>query len=184
MSGGPGSGKSTIANLLAQSIDGVVINHDLIKSFFLENGMLFDQAAKFAYGLDWRLAEDLIKQGRSVILDSVCNYNETLDRGTALAKLYGYEYKYVDCRVDDVDLLDRRLQSRVSLRSQRTGMDCPPRDVEGARDTRDYRAVFERWIEDSSCPAGIAVVVDSTRSPEKCRDDILEQIVSPPYCWY
>ncbi|TVY21436.1 hypothetical protein LARI1_G000663 [Lachnellula arida] len=177
--GGPGSGKSTIANLLAQSIDGVVINHDLIKSFFLENGMLFDQAATLAYGLDWRLAEDLIKQGRSVILDSVCNYNETLDRGTALAQQYGYDYKYVECRVDDIGLLDQRLQSRVSLRSQRTGVNRPPLDVSGARDRRDYRAVFERWMEDSNRPVSIAVFVDSTRSPEKCRDDILEQIVSP-----
>ncbi|TVY47403.1 hypothetical protein LOCC1_G001811 [Lachnellula occidentalis] len=179
MSGGPGSGKSTIANLLAQSIDGVVINHDLIKSFLLENGMLFDQAATLAYGLDWKLAEDLIKQGRSVIIDSVCNYNEALDRGSALAQQYGYDYKYVECRVDDVDLLDQRLQNRVSMRSQRTGVNRPPLDVSGARDSRDYRAVFQRWMEDSSWPASIAIVVDSTRSPEKCRDDILEQIVSP-----
>jgi predicted kinase len=179
MSGSPGSGKSTVAKLLAQSIDGVVINHDLIKSFFLENEMSFDQSAKLAYSLDWRLAEDMIKQGRSVIIDSVCNYPEVLDRGTALAQQYGYDYKYVECRVDNLDLLDRRLQNRVSLRSQRTGVNHPPPDVNGARQSQDYRAVFKRWIENPSHPAGIAIIVDSTGSPEECLDYILKQIVSP-----
>lgn len=82
MSGAPGSGKSTLANLLAKSINGVVINHDLIKSFFLENDNDFEQAAKLAYRLDRVLAEDLMKQGRNVIIDSVCNYEEVLEAGT------------------------------------------------------------------------------------------------------
>jgi len=179
LSGAPGSGKSTVANLLAQSIDGVVINHDLIKSFFLDNEMSFDQSARLAYSLDWRLAEDMIKQGRSVIIDSVCNYPEVLDRGVALAQQYGYGYKYVECRVDDLDLLDRRLQNRVSLRSQRTGVNRPPSDVSGVRQIHDYRAVFKTWIEHPSRPAGTAIIVDSTGSPEECLDYILKHIVSP-----
>ena len=128
MSGAPGSGKSSIANLLAQSelINAVVINHDLIKSFFLELDMSLDQAAKLAYRLDWTLAEDMIKQGRSVIIDSVCNYNELINDGIALARKYGYDYKYIECKVGDIDLLDRRLQTRTSLRSQRTGVNRPP----------------------------------------------------------
>ena len=179
LSGAPGSGKSTVGNLLAQAINGVVINHALIKACFLEHQMSFDESAKLAYGLDWRLAEDMIKQGRSVIIDSVCNYPEVLDRGTALAQQYGYDYKYVECRVDDVDLLDRRLQNRVSLRSQRTGVNRPPSDVIGARQVHDYRAVFKTWIENQSRPAGIAIIVDSTAKPNECVDYILKYIVSP-----
>lgn len=106
MSGAPGSGKSTVANLLAQSIGGVVVNHDLIKSFFLENDILFDQSAKMAYRFDWILAEDMIRQGRNVIIDSTCNYNEVLEQGIALARQYGYDYRCIECRVDDIDLLD------------------------------------------------------------------------------
>jgi predicted kinase len=41
MSGAPGSGKSTAAGQLAKSIDAVVINHDLLKTLFLENGISF-----------------------------------------------------------------------------------------------------------------------------------------------
>ena len=177
MSSAPGSGKSTVANLLAQSIDGVVINHDLIKSFFLEVDISFDQSAKLTYRFDWILAEDMIKQGRNVIIDSTCNYNEVLDQGTALARQYGYDYRYVECRVDDVDLLHRRLCNRVSLRSQRTGVNRPPPDASGARHSEDYRALFKRWIESPCRLAGDAIVVDSTGSPEECLDYILKQMV-------
>jgi hypothetical protein len=38
MSGATGSGKSTLANLPTQSLNGIVINHDLLKSFLLESG--------------------------------------------------------------------------------------------------------------------------------------------------
>jgi predicted kinase len=179
MSGVPGSGKSTVAILLAQSIDGVVINHDLIRSFFLENNNSFEQSAKLAYRFQWMLAEDMIKQGRTVIIDSTCNYKETLDEGTALAQQYSYSYRYVECRVDDVDLLEGRLRNRVSLRSQRTGVNSPPPDATDSRHKEDYRLDFKRWIEKPYRPARDGIVVDSTSSPEKCLDHILKQIVPP-----
>ncbi|KAJ6260022.1 hypothetical protein Dda_5667 [Drechslerella dactyloides] len=97
MSGAPGSGKSTTAKSLAQSIVGtLVIDHDLLRSFFLENGLQFEQSAKLAYNLGWTLAEDMMKQGHNVIMDSTCNFQTVLDNGTALALKYGYSHKYVE----------------------------------------------------------------------------------------
>lgn len=184
MSGAPGSGKSTVAHLLAQSTDGVVINHDLIKSFFLENDILFEQSAKLTYRFQWILAEDMIKQGQTtIIIDSTCNYKETLDQGTALARQHGYDYRYVECRVDNIDLLERRLHNRVSLRSQRTSVIHPPVDASSARHSEDYHALFKRWIENPCRPASDAIIVDSTGSPEECLDYILKQIIPPTSGW-
>ena len=177
MAGAPGSGKSTVASLLAKSIDGVVINHDLIKAFFLENGLLFDQSAKLTYSLDWKLTEDMIRQGRSVIIDSTCNYDETLAQGTALAEQYGYDYRYVECRVKDIDLLDKRLRDRISLRSQRTGVTRPPPDAVDAGYHEDHHALFRGWIEHPCRPADDAIIVDSTCSPVECLDYILKHIL-------
>lgn len=178
MSGAPGSGKSTVAKLVAQLIDGVVINHDLIKSFFLDADISFDQSAKLSYRFDWVLAEDMIKQGRSVIIDSTCNHDELLDNGAALAQKYGYDYKYVECKVQDFELLDQRLRDRVPLRSQRTGVYCPPPDSSAGL-SEDYDVLFKKWVESPRRPASDVIVVDSTGSPEESVAYILKRIAPP-----
>jgi len=179
MSGAPGSGKSTIANLLARTINGVVINHDLIKSYFLENGIDFLKASKLTYDLDWLLAEDMIKQkpGRNIIVDSTCNFNETLDNGTALAQKYGYAYRYIECRVDNIDLLDKRLRDREPMRCQRTGVDLHPSDK--SDNDKDPREVFKNWIENPVRPDGNIILVDSSCKAQDCLDYILKQIAPP-----
>ena len=126
MSGAPGSGKSTIAALLRQWIGGVVIDHDVLRSSLLKSGIPFGQAAQHAYQLQWALAQNFIKQDLIVIIDSICNYQNVLDQGSALAKQYNYTYWYVECRVQDIDLLDQRLRFRDSMMSQPTGIDRPP----------------------------------------------------------
>jgi predicted kinase len=94
MSGAPGSGKSAMDKLLARSIHGVVIDHDNIKFTLLEDIISFNGSAKVTYRLDWALAESMIEQEWSVIIDGHCNYKEILDQGTALAQQYT-----VVCRV-------------------------------------------------------------------------------------
>ncbi|KFY75475.1 hypothetical protein V499_04564 [Pseudogymnoascus sp. VKM F-103] len=186
LSGLPGSGKSTIAHRLARSIDGIVINHDLLKSFFLDTSTStststatsLDQAAKLAYTLDWILAEDLLKQGRSVIIDSVCNYTTLIEKGVELAEKFGCEYRFVECRVQDVEVLDRRLKGRVAMRSQRTGIDAPPVDAEGVGEgSVDHREVLRRKLENPVRPGSGAIVVDSSGSTEECVEEILRRIV-------
>ncbi|KAH8159744.1 hypothetical protein CIB48_g8499 [Xylaria polymorpha] len=179
MSGPPGSGKSTLARLLARAINGVVINHDLIKAFFLESSFSFQDSSRLTYRLDWALAEDMIQQGRSVIIDSVCNYDEVLDRGTALGEKYGCTYRYVECRVEDMDLLDRRLRDRTPLRSQRTGVYEPPLDslANGMRASVEGAALFEKWMNPRRPDdAAVHIAVDSTRPLEECLVAILERL--------
>ncbi|KAL9099932.1 MAG: hypothetical protein Q9163_004634 [Psora crenata] len=164
MSGAPGFGKSTVARLLARSIGGVVIDHDVLRSSLIDSNISFDQAAKLAYRLQWTLAQDVMKQGLSVIVDSTCNFPEVLDQGS--------------CKVRDVDLLDQRLRARDSMTSQRTAVDCPPpAAARGARDVEDSRALFKKWIEHPCRPEDNAVIVDSTGDLEVLRDSILKQIL-------
>jgi predicted kinase len=180
MADAPGSGKSTLANLLAQSLNGVVIDHDLIRSFFLSTSIPFSLSAQLSYSFQWVLASDILKQGRSVIVDSTCNYDETLNQGMALANLYGVEYKYVECRVEVVELLDQRLRGRAPMRSQRSGvcLPLPDADAEGGGSNEDCYKLFERWIEHPCRPESDAIIVDSAASPEKCLDSVLKQILS------
>ena len=179
MSGAPGSGKSTLAKLLGREIDGVVIDHDLFKSSLLEDDAIsFDQAGKVAYRLDWVVAEGMMEQGRSVILDSTCNFQQIVNTGRALAQKYGYTYWYVECKVNDIGLLDERLRTRAPLRSQRTGVDCPPRDSNGNPTGEDSRALFKKWIENPCRPDDNIIFVDPTCSPEEGRDAVLNRILA------
>lgn len=178
MSGAPGSGKSTIARLLRQSIGGVVLDHDVLRSALLEDSDVpFDQVAKRAYNLQWRLAEDFMKQGLNVIIDSTCNFQEVLDQGSALAEKQGFAHWYVECKVDDIDLLDERLRTRDPMKSQRTAVDCPPSAASSARAGEDSRALFKKWIESPCRPKSNSIILDSTNSPEVNRDLVLKQIV-------
>jgi len=181
MSGAPGSGKTTLAKLLAPAIDGVAIDHDFIKSFFLENDIVFAQSGRLAYRFQWTLAEEMIKQGRNVIIDCPCNYDHILNQGTTLAQKHGYKYKYIECKcsVDDIDLLDQRLRSRVPTRSQRTGVSRPPRDANNVdQSNEEYHALFRKWIESPYRPASDIIVVGSASgmSPEECRDHVLKEL--------
>ncbi|OHW99239.1 ATP-binding protein [Colletotrichum incanum] len=93
MSGAPGSGKSTVAELLRPCIGGVIIDHDVLRSSLLGCANIpFDQVAGQAYHLQWALAQDFMKQGVNVIIDSTCNYPQVLERGSSLATQHGHAY--------------------------------------------------------------------------------------------
>ncbi|CZT10580.1 hypothetical protein WAI453_003058 [Rhynchosporium graminicola] len=177
MSGTPGSGKSSMAKLLASAIDGIVIDHNILRSSFLDADIPFHQAAKHAYDLQWRLAEDFIKQGaaHSIIIDSTCNYLEVLNRGSFLAAQHNFTYWYIECKVDDIDLLDQWLRSRSSMKSQRTGVDCSPASAPSA--DRDSRAIFRKWMDHPCRPNDNNIILDTTSNLKTLRDDALKQIL-------
>lgn len=182
MSGAPGSGKSTVARLLRPRIGGIIIDHDVLRSALLEAAILqFDDAARQAYLLQWKLADDfMMNQGISVIIDGTCNYPEVLERGTALAARHGYAYRYVECQVGDVDLLDERLRARPAMTSQRSAVDCPPVAAQGtgSRVGEDARALFARWMNSPCRPddENCVITLDSTRSPEELCEQILKRV--------
>ncbi|KAK1958680.1 hypothetical protein LY78DRAFT_368330 [Colletotrichum sublineola] len=178
MSGAPGSGKSTIASLLRQSFNGITIDHDVIRSALLDHDSVsFDHTAKRAYHLQWTFAEEMMKHGFNVIVDSTCNFQEILDQGSALCEKYNFTYWYIECHVDDIDLLDERLRARQSMKSQRTSVYCPPAAASSARVGEDSRAVFGKWIESPCRPERNAVIVNSRGSPETQRNHILARIL-------
>jgi predicted kinase len=93
-------------------------------SWMLDSDILFDQAAKHAYQLQWKLAQGVMKQGHGVIVDNTCNFPELLDQESAWVKQHGYAYWHIQCNAQDVGLLDRWLRIRGPITSQRT--DCHP----------------------------------------------------------
>jgi predicted kinase len=112
MHGEPGSGKSTIAKALAPRIDAVVLDKDVIKSALLRVGIVEAGAAAGAYEAYFDLGRDLVRQGRSVILDNPVFWPRVEERWMALAAEAGSPLLLVECVCADRAELERRLRTR------------------------------------------------------------------------
>lgn len=181
MSGAPGTGKTTTAELLAPHIDAVTIPHDLIKSQLLDSGMSFNDAGKLAYDMDWALAENAIRQGLSVMVDTPCLFPEIVDRGQELARKHDFTYWYVELSADpdDLTVLDARLRARPKpLRAQRVAVDDAPADsgVDQGRASEAARERFRSMVANPCRAEKNVIMVDAHSSLEGRVDHILGQI--------
>lgn len=182
LSGAPGSGKSSLAKRLRPSFSAVIVDHDVLRSsLFDDSEASFDSVAKQAYSLQWALAEDLMKQGHNIIIDSTCNYQTVLDVGTSLATKYGYIYWYVECHVDDIGLLDERLRSRAPLKSQRPSVYLEPEAAQIRPNGNDTRTPFENWMKNPCRPLNSpnVIILDGTSSLGEQLNACLENILNP-----
>ncbi|MEZ4870013.1 MAG: ATP-binding protein [Caldilineaceae bacterium] len=164
MSGAPGSGKTTLAHAIAQQTGAVVIDHDVTKSALLEAEIPVAIAGRASYQVLDALARHLLQQGRSVIFDSPCLYAELLARGQRLAAEAGAAYRYIECVVRDMNLLDHRLRTRDRHPSQITSIFAPP--VPGSGKTLSGQARFDHWLADMQRPVGTYLVLDTMRALE------------------
>ncbi|WP_211654111.1 AAA family ATPase [Planococcus alpniumensis] len=122
MSGFPGSGKSTLSREIAKHLKAVIVDHDIVKSSLMESLLEVPidpkLAGKASYNIDWSLVEFYLSQGHNVILDSPCLYDELIEKGIALSEKYPIKYKYVECYLDDMEEINRRLRERQRMISQ------------------------------------------------------------------
>lgn len=176
MSGAPGSGKTTVAHGVAQEIGAVVIDHDVTKSALLAAEIDVAAAGRASYMVLDALARHLLQQGHSVIFDSPCLYAELLARGQKLAAEAGAAYRYVECILDDIDELDRRLRTRQRWPSQIEGVYAPP--VPGSGKTLSGRPRFEHWIANMKRPNGGYLVLDTSRLPAICVAEAIAYVKS------
>jgi|GEM_PF-3342709 len=118
LSGFPGCGKTTTAGYIARSHGAVHLDKDVIKTSLLKGGLDNNQASSLAYDVMFDLANSLLKQGKSVILDSPCFYPEILDQGRDLCEAHGVAFKYIECYMEDFKELERRIHQRDNMLSQ------------------------------------------------------------------
>ncbi|WP_019413801.1 AAA family ATPase [Paenisporosarcina sp. TG20] len=157
-SGFPGSGKSTLSRQIAKRIEVVIIDHDIVKSSLLHSleGTQIDAklVEKISYNIDWSLIEFQLSQGNNVLFDSPCLYEEMIEKGTALAKKYNVKYKYVECYLDDMEVINLRLRNRKRMISQ-------IKEIESLDS-------FKYTIENSKKPSNCKSLVVNTGQPIEC----------------
>jgi predicted kinase len=131
MAGAPGAGKTTLGRAVADRIGGVVINSDVVKTSLLDADVPWSLAGPAAYRALVALADDLLDQSRSVVLDSPSHYPQIPENGLRVAARHGAAYRFIECCCADSDELRRRLAARTPMRSQMRDLDLPPPDSGG-----------------------------------------------------
>ncbi|MEI8407215.1 MULTISPECIES: AAA family ATPase [unclassified Kribbella] len=129
MSGVPGSGKSTIAAHVVDTFGAVAVDYDVIKTALLDAGVDLAGSAKPAYEVMYALARHALAQGHDVIMDSPCFWPRILTEGMEIARQHDATYRYIECQIHDLKLLDERLARRPRLRTHRRGVNYPPVDL-------------------------------------------------------
>jgi predicted kinase len=167
MSGVPGSGKSTLARAIAKKTGAIIIDHDIVKSAFLESAAATDitpqVAGVISYDIEWALVDFHLSQGHSVILDSPCLYEVMVEKGTALAGKHHAGYKYVECALNDIQAIDHRLKTRERLISQNNYV--PSEEA------------FRKAFEGSKRPSNVRCLkVDSSQPLESYLDEVIAYI--------
>ncbi len=84
----------------------------------LENGLSNEISSKLAYDMMFDLGKFYLEQGRSIVLDTPCYYDEIIENGMKLSETYDAEYKYLDCLVEDFEIIDERITLRKNMTSQ------------------------------------------------------------------
>ena len=174
MSGVPGSGKSTIATAIAPAINAIILDHDDTKSAILSVGIENDLAGKASYETIKALASRLLASGQNVIIDSPCLYTELLDFGLSTAAIQGAIYKYIECQLDDLALLDQRLTQRESKPAQLRG--ATGKITHQGNQPRDAAEVISEWAANMKRPTSDYLVIDARQPIATCVKQALDYV--------
>jgi predicted kinase len=113
ISGLPGSGKSTIAERLAQKLNVPIFSVDPIESAILKSGIKRSfETGLAAYLVAEDLAAEQLKLGSSAIIDAVNPVKEARDMWQILSKKYDVPLVLIEC-VLDPELHRNRIEKRT-----------------------------------------------------------------------
>lgn len=177
MAGRPGTGKTTLSRAIADALGLAVLDLDVVKTALLDAGIAWADAGRTAYEVLFVLADDNLRAGQRVVIDSPSRYPVIPDRGQRIAAAHGVRYAFIECRCPDRAEIERRMTGRTPMRSQMRGLTLPSAEAppEDADDDAAHRALSR------ICgPASGWLRLDTTRQPETCLAQALAYLAVQP----
>jgi len=113
MAGLPGTGKSTIGEVIAARLGVGIVSVDPIESAILRAGIDADQPTGLAaYLVAEMSAETIVSSGRGVLVDAVNAVNPAREQWVNLAERQGEPLRFIEVICSDVELHRTRLENR------------------------------------------------------------------------
>ena len=161
VSGLPGSGKSTVAEGIAEKLKLPIFSVDPIESSIIKSGITRSfETGLAAYLVAATLADEQLRLGLSVIIDAVNSVKEARDMWRNLANQHNSRLIIIEC-VLDRDIHKKRIESRV-----RNMQEIP--EVTWAN-VENRRKEYLKWEEKR-------LVLDTSHSPANNLDRALKYI--------
>lgn len=160
LGGLPGTGKSTIAKLLARRIGAVHVRVDTIEQAFRASGTLRDDVGPAGYFAAYGVAEDNLRVGGTVVADSVNPLGITRAAWRAIGECLAVGVVEVEVVCSDKAEHRRRVETRTS-------------DIAGLQQPT-WQAVLDRHYE--AWDREHVVVDTSTKSADELVAELALQI--------
>jgi predicted kinase len=143
-SGLPGTGKSTLAEIVGKQLQVPVFAKDWLEATLLRNGLqptLNEKSLGYVgYELLTVLAERQLTLGQSVILDSVASTHAIRNTWKELATRYRADMRVIECVCSDQAMYRARLRTRER--------NIPGWHELGWSDIETVRQYYQAWDED------------------------------------
>ena len=111
MRGYPGTGKSTIARLLAAALHAPLIDRDIIRQVAVDVFGDLPRVGQFSYELMFALTREQLGLGLSVVVDTPLTYRTTFEQSQEMARTFHTPLLVVHCQCPP-EVQKRRLEGR------------------------------------------------------------------------
>ena len=159
MAGLPGTGKSTIGQVVASRLGIPVVSVDPIETAILQAGIGADQPTGLAaYLVAETLAERVLVSGRGVMVDAVNAVTPAREQWVHLAKTVGEQLKFIEVICSDPELHRSRIEQwRKSMPHIQLTWNAVEQSFDDYAEWTGSSAAIARITLDSVEPLGVNV---------------------------